>query len=107
MSNRQAKVLSAAVLAAGIAFSTAPAQAQYLARHYYYRTAPILHPNARAFYNAQAYAGGAINVLPVTTVLPLIDGLYDPYDDYHSAYGCCGSTRNNERLGLVGNNQER
>src|SRR5262245_58321767 len=102
MSHR-AKLLSAAVLAAGMAFTAAPADAQYLT-HRYYRSAPILHPNARAFYNAQAYyGGGGANVLPVTTVLPLIDGLYDPYDDYHSVYGCCGSTRNNERIGLVGN----
>jgi len=108
MFNRRAKLISAAALVAAIALSTASAEAQYLTRHYY-RTGPILHPGARAYYNAQAYYGaqayasGGINVLPVTTVLPMIDGIYDPYDD--PVWSCCG--RNKDRIGLVGNAIER
>ena len=49
------------------------------------------------------YSTAVLVLQAVTTVLPMIDGIYDPYDD--PVWSCCG--RNKDRIGLVGNAIER
>jgi hypothetical protein len=83
---RQVKLFSIIAIVSGVVVASASAQAQ--PRHRVHRTV-----------DAYGYVGGGINVLPPTRVSPFVYGLYD---DNHSEYGCCGSTRNNERIGLVG-----
>ena len=87
------KIVSIAAVAGMAIAWAASAQAQDYRYHRYH----YAHPIARSqFYNAQNYMIGGPNILPTTEVI----GVY--YDDYYSEYGCCGSSRNNERIGLVG-----
>ncbi len=101
MSSRKAKLLSLIAVAGAVALMSASAQAQYVTRSYH---RSIYHPyyaRAQTVYDAQAYMGGGVNVLPPTIVLPLIGGSYDPYGMLPSVYGCC-ATAINEHIGLIG-----
>lgn len=100
MTTRRAKLLSLIAVAGAVALTSASAQAQYLTRPYY---RSIHHPyyRAQALYNAQAYIGGGISVLPPTTVLPYYGSSYDPYGNLPSVYGCCTTTQK-EHVGLAG-----
>ena len=90
------RIVSTIAVASTIAAVSASAQAQYYYRHHYYH-----HPyRAAAFYNAQNYLA-VPSVLPPTYIGPNIEGIYAG-DAWWSEYGCCGSSRNNERIGLVG-----
>jgi hypothetical protein len=101
MLSRKAKLLSLIVVAGAVAVMSASAQAQYMTRSYY---RAIHHPYARAqaVYDAQAYMGGGVNVLPPTIVSgSFMQGLYDPYGNLPAVYGCCATTMN-EHVGLAG-----
>ena len=101
MSSRKAKLLSLIAVAGAVALMSASAQAQYVTRSYHRSIYYPYNARAQAVYDAQAYMAGGVNVLPPTTVLPLIGGSYDPYGMLPSVYGCC-ATAINEHIGLIG-----
>jgi hypothetical protein len=101
MSSRKAKLLSMVAVAGAVAFISASAQAQYATRYHRYP----YNARAQALYNAQAYVGGDITVLPPTIVGGLGQSFYDPYGNLPAVYGCCWTT-NNEQVGLVGAGNE-
>ncbi len=98
MSSCKAKLLSSIAVIGAVALMSASAQAQYVSR--YHRS--IHHSYAaRALYNAQAYMGGDINVLPPTIVTGFGEAYFDPFGMLPSVYGCCATTMN-EHVGRAG-----
>ncbi len=102
MTSRNAKLLSIVAMAGAVALMSASAQAQYVTRSYHRSIHHSYNTHAQALYDAQAYVGGGVTVLPPTIVSGgFMQGLYDPYGNLPSVYGCCATTHN-EHVGLAG-----